>query len=74
MWRCKGGLDPSEVSSLGKLSVLSKPYNLISRNAIQRDFSHADKEHRLLFFLELRYDEFDEHTMLAMLFGYEISR
>jgi hypothetical protein len=32
LWRCEGIPDPSEVSSLGKLSVFLISYNLIIRN------------------------------------------
>ncbi len=39
--RCEGSPEPSEVSSLGKLSVFSKPYNLIILNVIHHGFGNA---------------------------------
>ena len=36
--RCEGSPDPSEVSSLGKLSVFLISYNRINRNDIETDW------------------------------------
>ncbi len=38
--RCEGSPDPSEVSSLGKLSVFLISYNLIIRNDINADLQN----------------------------------
>jgi len=50
MGRCEGSPDPSEVSSLGKLSVFLISYNLITRNDIDTDFVMQALPHCALLF------------------------
>jgi hypothetical protein len=40
--RCEGIPDPSEVSSLGKLSVFLISYGLITRNDVNTEFGNAN--------------------------------
>jgi hypothetical protein len=51
--RCEGNPDPSEVSSLRKLRVFSKQYNLLTRNVLHHDYGDVYVAIKLFAFYDV---------------------